>query len=187
MEIRITLPFDEKQALALRMGDRVLISGIIYTARDAAHKNMCELLDRGEQLPVDLRDQILYYAGPAPAKPGTVIGAAGPTSSYRMDAYAPRLIAEQGLRGMIGKGKRSPEVLEAIKAHQAVYFAAIGGAGALLADRIKEAEVIAWPELGTEAVYRLRVGDFPAVVAVDCAGRNLYESGPAEYLASLAD
>ncbi len=178
--IRITLPLTEEKVRNLRAGDSVLISGVIYTGRDAAHKRMVEALDRGETLPTDLTDQIIYYVGPAPAKPGQPIGSAGPTTSGRMDAYAPRII-EQGLRGMIGKGYRSAEVVAAMKKHGAVYFVAIGGAAALIAKSIKSYEVLAYEDLGSEAHAKLIVEDFPAIVAIDSEGRNFYEVGQQQY------
>lgn len=159
--------------MSLRAGDRVLLSGVIYTARDAAHKRLYDLLQAGEELPVDLRGQVIYFVGPTPARPGQVIGSAGPTTSGRMDAYTPALIA-YGLRGMIGKGRRSPEVLKAIQEHGAVYFGATGGAGALLAKRIVKAEVVAYPDLGPEAIHRLEVKDFPVIVVNDAHGGDLY-------------
>lgn len=185
MKKRITTPFTEEQALSLRAGDEVLITGVIYTARDAAHKRLVELLEKGEPLPCDLKEQIIYYVGPSPAKPDQPIGSAGPTTSYRMDAYAPTLIEKVGLRGMIGKGSRSQPVLDAIEKHHGVYFAAIGGAAALLASTVKKCEVIAYPDLQSEAVHRLEVEDFPAVVVNDCFGGDLYKSGRESYLASL--
>ncbi|MDI6783590.1 MAG: Fe-S-containing hydro-lyase [bacterium] len=178
--IRITPPLTDEQVAALKSGDRVLISGILFTGRDAAHKRLFELLQAGKELPVDLRGQIIYYVGPTPARPGQVIGAAGPTTSGRMDAYAPTLLA-YGLKGMIGKGMRSAEVKEAIKQYKGVYFAATGGAGALLAKKIKKAEVVAYPELGPEAIYRLEVEDFPAIVINDCYGNDLYLDGVQTY------
>jgi fumarate hydratase subunit beta len=178
--IKLTPPLTDEVAARLRAGDRVLITGVIYTGRDMAHKYMVESLARGERLPFDVRGQILYYTGPTPAPPGRPIGAAGPTTSYRMDKYSPALL-EQGLKGMIGKGPRGEEVKEAIRRHQAVYFAAIGGAGALISRAIKKAEVIAYPELGTEAVMRLEVEDFPAVVVNDVAGNDLYRMGVEQY------
>ena len=171
---KLTTPLDEKTARGLVAGDAVLLSGVIYTGRDAAHKKLIALLDEGKALPMELRDQIIYFVGPCPAPPGRPIGSAGPTTSYRMDPYSPRLIAETGLRGMIGKGDRSPEVVEAMKKHGAVYFAATGGAGALIAGRIGKCELVAFPELGPEAVYRLEVEDFPVVVAIDSRGDSLY-------------
>ncbi|MFB3896603.1 MAG: Fe-S-containing hydro-lyase [bacterium] len=178
--IRINPPLTNEQVAALKSGDRVLISGIIYTGRDAAHKRMFELLQTGKELPVDLKGQIIYYVGPTPARPGQAIGSAGPTTSGRMDVYAPRML-EYGLKGMIGKGMRSAEVKEAIKQYKGVYFAATGGAGALLAKTIKKAEVVAYPELGPEAIYRLEVADFPAIVINDCYGNDLYLEGVKAY------
>ncbi len=183
MEKRITTPLTLEKARDLHCGDNVLISGVIYTGRDAAHKRLVELLQQGKELPLDVKDAIIYYVGPAPAQPGKVIGSAGPTTSYRMDAYAPALL-DIGLKGMIGKGKRSPEVIESMKKNGAVYFGAIGGAGALLAKCIKKAEVIAYEDLGAEAIRRLEVEDLPAVVIIDSEGNNLYEQGRADYLKS---
>ena len=180
--IRITAPLTRDAARNLRAGDSCLISGVIYTARDAAHKRLCDLVAAGKELPLDIRDAIIYFVGPTPAKPGQAIGSAGPTTSYRMDAYSPTLIS-LGLTGMIGKGKRGPEVVEAMKQHGAVYFGAIGGCGALLSKCIKKAEVIAYDDLGAEAIRRLEVEDFPAIVIIDSLGNNLYESGRANYLA----
>jgi len=177
---RITTPLDDATVKDLVIGDRVRISGVIYTARDAAHKRLVEALDRGENLPADFSGQIIYYVGPTPAKPGEVIGSAGPTTSYRMDAYAPRLIGI-GLKGMIGKGARGPAVVEAMKKHGAVYFAAIGGAGAAIARSVKEAEIIAYEDLGAEALRRLVVEDFPAIVATDMNGGDLYAEGYKKY------
>ncbi|EGW38844.1 Fe-S-containing hydro-lyase [Desulfosporosinus sp. OT] len=179
---RIETPLTQEKLSVLKAGDNVLISGVIYTGRDAAHKKMVEALRQGEDLPFMMKDQIIYFVGPTPAKEGQVIGSAGPTTSGRMDAYSPDLIAE-GLTGMIGKGLRSQEVIEAMKKHGAVYFGAIGGAGALIAKRIVLAEVIAYPELGPEAVRRLVVKDFPAIVIIDQCGHNLYEIGKAQYRA----
>jgi fumarate hydratase subunit beta len=178
--ITIKTPLTGAVARKLRAGDSVLISGTIYTARDAAHKRMSEALDRGEALPVDIRDQIIYYVGPSPAKPGQPIGSAGPTTSGRMDAYTPRMLAE-GLRGMIGKGYRSAEVVEAMKKHGAVYLAATGGAAALIARTVKGYEVVAYPDLGTEALAKMTVEDFPAIVVIDSEGRNYYEEGQKQY------
>ncbi|KAB2952583.1 Fe-S-containing hydro-lyase [Heliorestis acidaminivorans] len=178
--IKLTTPLTKEQSKKLKAGDQVLISGVIYTGRDAAHKKMIEAMERGEELPFDVKDTIIYYVGPCPAKPGQVIGSAGPTTSGRMDAYAPALIAK-GLKGMIGKGLRTPEVISAMQEHSAIYFAAIGGAGALMARTIKESEVIAYEELGTEAVRRLVVEDFPAIVVIDSEGNNLYEQGKEAY------
>jgi len=182
--VKITTPLTRDKVKTLKAGDSVLISGVIYTARDAAHKRLCELVAQGKELPMDVKDSIIYFVGPTPAKPGQAIGSAGPTTSYRMDAYSPILI-EQGQTGMIGKGKRGPEVIEAMKQHGAVYFGAIGGCGALLSQCIKEAEVIAYEDLGAEAIRRLVVEDFPVVVIIDSEGNNLYETGKANYLASI--
>lgn len=178
--IAITTPLDEQTARKLKAGDMVTITGTIYTARDAAHKRMVEALDRGEQLPVDLTDQIIYYVGPSPAKPGQPIGSAGPTTSGRMDAYTLRML-EQGLRGMIGKGYRSDQVVAAMQQHGAVYFAATGGAAALIARTIKSYEVIAYGDLGPEALAKLTVKDFPAIVVIDSEGRNFYTEGQKQY------
>lgn len=179
-KIRITTPLTEEAARKLKAGDSVLISGVIYSARDAAHKRMVEALERGEKLPVDLTNQIVYYLGPTPAKPGNPIGSAGPTTSGRMDAYAPKII-EQGLQGMIGKGSRAPEVVEAMKKHGAVYFAAVGGAAALISKTIKKYEVLAYADLGPEAIAALTVEDFPAIVVIDSEGNNFYEEGQKPY------
>ncbi len=162
------------------MGTRVLISGVVYTARDAAHRRLLEALDRGDKPPFNLEGQTLYYMGPSPARPGQVIGSAGPTTSGRMDIYTPSLLAA-GLKAMVGKGNRSPEVKEAISKYRAVYLATIGGAGALLAKAVKKAEVIAYPDLGAEAILRLEVRDFPAIVAVDAYGGDLFQQGRASY------
>jgi fumarate hydratase subunit beta len=178
--IKLTPPLTEEVIMRLRAGDRVLISGVIYTGRDMAHKYMVESHTKGEKLPFELKGQILYYTGPTPAPPGKPIGSAGPTTSYRMDKYTPTLL-ELGLKGMIGKGPRGQEVKDAIKTHKAVYFAAIGGAGALISRAIRKAEVIAYPELGTEAVMRLEVEDFPAVVVNDVHGSDLYQIGVEQY------
>lgn len=176
----ITTPFTESVVRDLTSGDTVLISGTIYTARDAAHKRLCEAIAEGRPLPFDLQDAVIYYVGPTPPKPGQVIGAAGPTTSGRMDAYAPTLM-EQGLRGMIGKGERSQAVIDSIKDHTAVYLAATGGAGALLSHCILESETIAYEDLGTEAIRKLTVKDFPATVVIDCQGTDLYQTAPAAY------
>ncbi len=178
--IRIETPLTQEKLKGLKVGDNVLINGVIYTGRDAAHKKMVEALERGEDLPFVMNDQIIYFVGPTPAKEGQVIGSAGPTTSGRMDAYSPKLIAK-GLTGMIGKGLRSSDVIEAMKKYGAVYFGAIGGAGALIAKRIVSAEIIAYPELGPEAVRRLVVKDFPVMVIIDHEGNNLYEIGKAQY------
>ncbi|MFQ5736824.1 MAG: Fe-S-containing hydro-lyase [Thermodesulfobacteriota bacterium] len=177
---RITPPLSDADVEQLRAGDKVLITGVLYTARDSAHKRLVELLDRGEQLPFDVKGQIIYYVGPTPAKPGAVIGSAGPTTSGRMDAYAPRLI-ELGLKGMVGKGARNAEVVDAIKKHKAVYMAAVGGAAALIARSIKKAEIIAYEDLGPEAIRRLEVVDFPAIVVNDVYGGDLFVQGVEKY------
>ena len=181
--IKLNTPLTREAARELKAGDSCLISGVIYTARDAAHKRLCELVAAGKELPFEVKDSIIYFVGPTPAKPGQAIGSAGPTTSYRMDAYSPMLI-EQGLTGMIGKGKRGAEVVDAMKQHGAVYFGAIGGCGALLSKCIKKAEVVAYEDLGAEAIRRLEVEDFPAIVIIDSEGNNLYETGRANYLAS---
>ena len=177
-------PLTREEARTLRAGESCLLSGVIYTARDAAHKRLCERLDRGEELPMDIRDAVIYFVGPTPAKPGQAIGSAGPTTSYRMDAYSPKLI-RAGLTGMIGKGKRGDEVVAAMKECGAVYFGAIGGCGALLSRCIRKAEVIAYDDLGAEAVRRLEVEDFPVVVVIDSEGNNLYQTGRKAYLESV--
>lgn len=177
---RIRAPFDDETARSLKAGDRVLITGRILAARDAAHKRMVETLDKGEMLPEPLQGQVVYYVGPAPAKPGQVIGSAGPTTAGRMDAYAPRLIA-QGLKGMIGKGYRKPEVVAAMKEYGVPYLAAVGGAGALIARSIKKYTVLAYPELGPEALAEMEVENFPAIVVIDSEGNNYYEAGQKPY------
>ena len=182
MAISIKTPISREDVRKLKAGDSCLISGVIYTARDAAHKRLCELVAAGKELPFDVKDSVIYFVGPTPAKPGQAIGSAGPTTSYRMDAYSPTMIA-QGQTGMIGKGKRGPEVIEAMKEHGAVYFGAIGGCGALLSKCIKKAEIVAYEDLGAEAIRRLEVEDFPVIVIIDSKGNNLYESGRAAYLA----
>lgn len=181
--VNITTPLSKEQAKSLRAGDTVLLNGVIYTARDAAHKRLVDLLDKGEKLPIDIEGAIIYYVGPTPERPGQVIGSAGPTTSYRMDAYAPRLL-DLGLRGMLGKGKRSDEVIASMKKNGAVYLGAIGGAAALIAKRIEQAEVVCYEDLGSEAIRRLVVKDFPATVIIDSEGNNLYESGVKQYLDS---
>jgi fumarate hydratase subunit beta len=180
LSIDIRLPLTDEAIEKLRAGDHVRLSGVIYTARDAAHKRLIEALDKGEALPVDIRGQVVYYVGPTPARPGRVIGAAGPTTSMRLNPYTPRLL-EHGLKGAIGKGGRDRTVREAIKKHKAVYFLAIGGTGALLSKRIKSAEVVAYEDLGTEAIRRLEVEDFPVVVVNDMYGNDLLEQGKARY------
>ena len=180
MARNVKLPLTDETIRQLKAGDNVLLTGVMYVARDSAHKRMAGSLDRGEALPFDIRGQTIYYMGPTPAKPGQVIGSAGPTTSGRMDAFSPRLIAA-GLRGMIGKGMRSAAVKEAMKKYGAVYMAAIGGTGALISKSIKKAEVIAYKELGAEAVLKLEVEDFPATVINDVYGGDLYEQGKAKY------
>ncbi len=177
---RIAAPLDSAVVSELRAGDRVLLSGSIITGRDAAHKRMTDLIKAGEALPFSIEGEIIYYVGPTPAPPGRPIGAAGPTTAYRMDAYAPLLI-EHGLRGMIGKGQRADAVKQAMSKFGAVYFTSVGGAGALISQRIKQATILAWEDLGTEAVRRLLVEDLPLVVATDIHGGDLYVTGPAEY------
>ena len=178
--IRIKAPLEASDVKKLRAGDRVLVSGVVYTARDAAHKRLVEALEAGQKLPFDLEGQIIYYVGPCPAKPGQALGSCGPTTSGRMDPYTPTLIA-RGLRGMIGKGSRVPAVVEAMRKHGAVYLAAIGGAGALAAKTVKKAEMVAYEDLGPEAIRRLEVEDFPAIVCIDAQGNDLYEAGQAKY------
>ena len=178
--IKITTPLDTEKIVKLRTGDFVNITGNIYAARDAAHKRFFELIEKGKKLPINLKGQIIFYAGPTPAKPGYPCGSIGPTTSYRMDTYTPELL-ERGVKGMIGKGMRSKEVMESIKKNKAIYFAAIGGAAALIAKSVKKSEVIAYEDLGAEAVFRFYVEDFPAIVVVDSAGNNLYETEPPKY------
>ena len=182
-KLHITSPIDTEIIEKLTVGTRVLISGVIYAARDAAHRRLIQALDAGDELPLELDGQTLYYMGPSPAKPGQVIGSAGPTTSGRMDIYTPRLIA-LGVRAMIGKGNRSLAVKEAIKKYKAVYFATIGGAGALLAKSIKQVKVIAYEDVGTEAILQLNVENFPAIVANDVYGEDLFEQGKARYQAN---
>ena len=180
MEKHITAPITKEVAKTLKSGDYVYISGVIYTARDAAHKRMSESLEKGEGLPLDIQNQIIYYMGPSPAREGRPIGSAGPTTASRMDKYAPTLL-DLGLGGMIGKGKRSQAVKDAIIRNDAVYFAAVGGAGALLSKCIKKADVVAYDDLGTEAIRRLEVENLPAIVVIDSEGNNLYETAIKEY------
>ena len=180
MRKHITVPMTQVDAESLKAGDCVLISGTVYTARDAAHKRMDDAIKNGKKLPFDVKDNFIYYMGPSPARPGHVIGSAGPTTASRMDKYAPQLL-DMGLRGMIGKGKRTDKVREAIVRNGAVYLAAVGGAGALLSKSIISAEVIAYDDLGTEAVRKLKVKDFPAIVVMDSAGNDLYKTAPSEY------
>ena len=177
---KIHPPVSEDEARSLEAGTKVLITGTVYTARDAAHRRLVEMIERGEDLPIDLGGQIIYYVGPTPASPGKPTGSAGPTTSSRVDRYTPGLLA-RGVRVLIGKGDRSPEVAAALQKHGAVYLAAVGGAGALLAGRIRNAEVVAWPELGTEAIHRFEVVDFPAIVVMDVHGGNLYKSGRKQF------
>lgn len=181
MEKIINCPVDKEEIEKLNAGDRVLINGVIYTARDVAHKRLVELLENGKELPMDIVNQIIYYVGPSPAKEGQVIGSAGPTTSGRMDAYAPKLL-DIGLKGMIGKGARSKEVVDAIIRNKAVYFGAIGGAAALISKSIVKSDIIAYEDLGSEAIRRLEVVNFPAVVIIDSKGNNLYEEGRKKYL-----
>jgi fumarate hydratase subunit beta len=185
MEHRITLPLTKEKAAALKSGDTCLLTGTLYTMRDATHKRLTEQLERGEAPPFALADAIVYYMGPSPARPGQVTGAAGPTTSGRMDSYTPGLLS-RGLRGMIGKGARSAAVVAAMKKAGAVYFGAIGGAGALLASKIKASEIAAYEDLGAEAIYRLEVEDFPVTVVIDTAGESLYETGRATYTGLLS-
>lgn len=184
--MKITTPLTREDARRLKAGDSCLISGVIYTARDAAHKRLCALIDEGKELPFDVENSIIYFVGPTPTMPGKAIGSAGPTTSYRMDAYSPSLIAK-GQTGMIGKGKRGKEVVDAMMEHGAVYFGAIGGCGALLGKCIKKSEIIAYEDLGAEAIRRLEVEDFPVVVIIDSEGNNLYETGREAYLGSIED
>ena len=183
-QVKLTPPLTDEIVRSLVTGDQVLVNGVIYTARDSAHKRLMELLKAGEPLPVDFKGQILYYVGPSPAGPGRVIGAAGPTTSTRMDAYTPTML-QLGLKAMIGKGKRSPEVLAALKEYAAVYLGATGGAGALISKCIKAASVVAFPDLGPEAIHRLEVEDLPTIVINDCHGGDLYELGRREYARAL--
>lgn len=174
MEKHITVPFDKETAKSLKAGDYVYLTGVIYTARDAAHKRMDEALNNGDKLPIDIEGNVIYYMGPSPAREGRPIGSAGPTTATRMDKYTPRLL-DMGLTGMIGKGKRQPKVKEAIVRNGAVYFAAVGGAGALLSQRILKSDVVAYDDLGTEAIRRLEVENFPVIVVIDSEGNDLYE------------
>ena len=180
MDKYITLPLTEEAVQSLKKGDYVYLTGTIYTARDAAHKRMYENLQKGETLPIEINGNVLYYMGPSPARPGKAIGSAGPTTSSRMDKYTPDLL-DLGLRGIIGKGKRSQSVTDAIVRNKAVYFAAVGGAGALLSKAILKADVVAYEDLGTEAIHKLEVKDFPAVVVIDCEGNNLYETAVEQF------
>ena len=184
-EVRLTPPLSPDDVTSLSVGDRVLLSGTMYGARDAAHKRMVDLLDQGKPLPVDLRGGVIFYVGPTPAPPGRVIGSAGPTTSLRMDAYAPRMY-EHGVRATVGKGNRGPLVIDALVKHKAVYMIAIGGLGATLAQRITSAKVVAYPELGTEALWEFQVADFPAIVANDARGRDIFKEGQDAWAKKLA-
>ena len=181
---RVVTPLNDLEISELKCGDSILLTGTIYTARDAAHKRLIELIEKGEELPFDLKGETIYYVGPTPPKPGMVIGSAGPTTSYRMDAYAPKLL-DLGLKGMIGKGLRNEEVIESIKRNKAIYFGAIGGAAALIGKSIVKSEVIAYEDLGSEATRRLEVKDLPLVVVIDSLGNNLYEIGKENYLKTV--
>lgn len=183
MEVKLKLPLNDENIKNLKVGDRVLLTGYMYTGRDAAHKRLIETLNSGEKLPIEIKDEIIYYVGPSPEKEGDIIGSAGPTTSYRMDSYTSALM-ELGLRGSIGKGNRSKEVIESIIRNNGIYFGAIGGAAALISKSIKKAELIAYEDLGTEAIRRLYVEDFPVIVVIDNKGNNLYELGRKEYLNS---
>lgn len=182
MEKYINTPLTKDKVKELKAGDYVYITGTVYTARDAAHKRLTECIQKKEQLPIELKDNIIYYLGPSPAREGKVIGSAGPTTSTRMDKYTPDLL-ELGLSGMIGKGKRSEEVIKSMKKNEAVYFAAVGGAGALLSKKIESSEVIAYDDLGTEAIRKLKVKELPVIVVIDCEGNNLYDTAINDYLA----
>ena len=179
-EIKVGTPLSDEVVNRLRSGDKVLINGIIYTGRDAAHKRLIDLIDRGEALPFDVRGQIIYFVGPTPARPGRPVGSAGPTTSYRMDAYSPKLV-EKGLKGMIGKGARSQEVIDAMVKHKCVYMAAVGGAGALISKCIKSSKIIAYEDLGPEAVREMEVEDLPVIVVNDTIGNDLYQEGVEKY------
>lgn len=181
---RISTPLTDEKVKDLKVGDSILLSGVIYTARDAAHKRLVELLDEGKELPIDIKDSIIYFVGPSPTKPGYAIGSAGPTTSYRMDAYSPRLL-DLGLKGMIGKGKRNKDVVDSMIKNTAVYFGAIGGAAALIARSITKCDIVAYEDLGAEAIRRLEIKDMPLTVVIDSEGNNLYEIGRKEYLISL--
>lgn len=178
--IKLKTPLTDNDVVKLKAGDQVLLSGALLTGRDAAHKRLCDLIDKGEELPVDIKGQVIYFVGPSPAKPGKPIGSAGPTTSYRMDPYSPKLI-ERGLKGMVGKGSRGQEVIDAMAKFKCVYFAATGGAAAYLAKTVKSSEIIAYEDLGPEAIRKLVVEDFPMVVVNDCQGRDLYKEGRKQY------
>lgn len=184
MEKRIVTPLTEEKVLGLKAGESILLSGTIYTARDAAHKRLIDLISEGKELPLNIDEEIIYYVGPSPAKPGEVIGSAGPTTSYRMDPYAPTLL-DLGLKGMIGKGARSEEVTEAIKRNKSIYFGAIGGAAALIGKCVVASEIIAYEDLGAEAIRKLEVKDLPLIVVIDSEGNNLYKIGQEAYLNTL--
>jgi len=184
MEKRVMLPLTEEKVIGLKAGDTVLLSGVLYTGRDAAHKRLCDLIEAGKELPIEVKDQVIYYVGPTPAKPGNAFGSGGPTTSYRMDPYAPMLL-DLGLRGMIGKGLRGKEVIESMVKNKAVYFGAIGGAAALIGKSVVQSEVVCYEDLGAEAIRRIEVKDFPVVVVIDSEGNNLYEQGQAAYLNSI--
>lgn len=181
---RISTPLTDEKVKDLKSGDSILLSGVIYTARDAAHKRLVKLLDEGKELPIDIKDSVIYFVGPSPTKPGYAIGSAGPTTSYRMDAYSPRLL-DLGLKGMIGKGKRNKDVIDSMIKNTAVYFGAIGGAAALIARSITKCDIVAYEDLGAEAIRRLEIKDMPLTVVIDSEGNNLYEIGRKEYLSSL--
>ena len=184
MEKRIVTPLTEEKVLGLKAGDSILLSGTIYTARDAAHKRLIELINEGEKLPFNIEEEIIYYVGPSPAKPGEVIGSAGPTTSYRMDPYTPTLL-DLGLKGMIGKGSRSEEVIESIKRNKSIYFGAIGGAAALIGKSVTDSKIIAYEDLGAEAIRKIEVKDLPLIVVIDAEGNNLYEIGQETYLNTI--
>lgn len=184
MEVKLHTPLTKEKVLTLKAGDSILLSGTIYSARDAAHKRLIDLLNEGKELPLNIKYETIYYVGPSPAKPGKVIGSAGPTTSYRMDAYAPALM-DLGLKGMIGKGARNDEVIDAIKRNKAIYFGAIGGAAALIGKSIIKSEIIAYEDLGAEAIMKMEVKDMPLVVIIDSEGNNLYEIGQQDYLNSI--
>ena len=184
MEKRIITPLTEEKVMGLEAGDSILLSGTIYSARDAAHKRLIDLINEGKELPFDIKGEIIYYVGPSPAKPGQVIGSAGPTTSYRMDSYTPTLL-DLGLKGMIGKGARSEEVINSIKINKSIYFGAIGGAAALIGKSITDSKIIAYEDLGAEAIRKLEVKDLPLVVVIDAEGKNLYEIGQEAYLKTI--
>ncbi|PKM51082.1 MAG: fumarate hydratase [Firmicutes bacterium HGW-Firmicutes-7] len=180
MDIKLTTPLTKEKVENLKSGDKVLITGVIYTLRDAGHKKMIEQINNGETLPIDMKDNIIYYVGPSPARPGQIIGSAGPTTSYRMDDYTPTLL-DLGLKGMIGKGERNESVILSMKKNTSVYFAAVGGAAALISNTIKSCEIIAYEELGTESLKKLEVENFPVIVVIDCRGNNLYKTEREKY------